>query len=174
MFGAHETQIHLTHWGRTLPLGVDTPDRHVTRHDLVTLIRFELLPFITYGPSYERAVADNLRRALDMFARDGRGDEFAYWIAETVTAANRARQLEAYDPDARSVLATHWSVSYEVTDGGPAAVLRVHFPEQDRGVAKHPVHYGKEFPSLQAAREYAWNVGVTQRFVSRFAATASA
>jgi hypothetical protein len=175
MFGAHETQIHLAHWQRSLPFQVDIPGREfpVTRDDLIAVIRWELLPFITYGPSYQRAVTDNLRTALHMFRQD-RGEEFAYWIGATVDAAARARKPEPFDPAAPTVLASHWFVSYEITQGKEGAVLRAHHADVKCSLLRHPVHYGKAFPDQEAAREYAWRFGLVKRFVSRFAAVPQA
>ncbi|MHB9861935.1 hypothetical protein [Streptomyces sp. YIM S03343] len=183
MFGAHEAQLYLTHWQQTLPLEISVPDRErpVTRTALIRVIRAELLPFITYGPGYERAVADNLRSALHQYNLD-RGTEFAYWLAEALRAGTRARvhTIEPFDPEATRVTATPWCVSYTTNGGIVGAILNVH--DYDRSVpntwgglgvvVRHPVYDGRHFGSRIEAAVFAYNAGLLTRYTPVYAACA--
>jgi hypothetical protein len=174
MFGAHESQLHITHWQRSLPLEVAVPSRErpVTRGALVRVIREELLPFITYGPSYERGVADNLRTALTMFGAD-RGDEFDYWLGMTLAAAVAARRPGAWEAGMTTVTATNWGVSYVTGSNIAGAILHVsHIDESLPNplggtglVIRHPVYDGMEFASRDEAELMAFHAGLTTRYV---------
>ncbi|MBP5926722.1 hypothetical protein F3K32_42715 [Streptomyces sp. LBUM 1483] len=175
MFGAHEAQTRLTHWQRTLPTEVTVPGREqpVTRTALLAVIRAELLPFITFGPTYQRGVAEEFTRALDMFHR-GWGEEFAYWLGQTLDVATRVRDVEPFEFDAKKVTATTWGVSYTTGSHVEGAVLNVHHFDRNvsgvDAVLLHPVYDGREFESREAAAEFAWNAGLTKAFISRHVA----
>jgi hypothetical protein len=185
MIAAHQVQLQLTHWQRTLPLEVAVPTRTapITRDALLRVVRAELLPFVTYGPSYERAVAENLRRALDMFIGD-RGEEFTYWLGEALRAGiqARTRTAEPFDPEAVTVTATAWGVSYETGGDDDGARLNVHdFDETAPNawggvgvVVRHPVYDGLRFRSVADATEFAYKAGLVRRYVSRLAPAAQA
>jgi hypothetical protein len=178
MFGAHEAQLHLTHWGRTLPLevAVSSKEKPVTRAAFIHVIREELLPFVTYGPDYERPVAANLGTALRMF-RDDHGDEFDYWLAVTLAAAVAARRSGAWEAGVTTVTATRWGISYTTGSNIAGAVLRVSLidealpnPLGGTGlVVRHPMYDGLEFASREDAEVMAWHAGLTQRYASRLA-----
>lgn len=181
MLNAHDAQARLTRWQSTLPREVAVPDRKrpVTRDALLTVIREELLPFVTFGPTYRRPVADNLGRALDMYCRD-RGEEFLYWLTQALNSAISVRDVEAWEPDIRTVTATRWGVSCVSGTGIDGHVLHVTFLDDDalnsfggRGVTvPHPVYDGVKFSSLAAARLFAFGAGLTKRFVPESAVAA--
>ncbi|GGX56359.1 hypothetical protein [Streptomyces noursei] len=185
MIAVHQVQLQLPHWQRMLPAEVAVPDRTapVTRAALVRVIRAELLPFITFGPSYNRAVAENLRRALDMYCR-GWGQEFVYWLGEALRAGVQARTsvAEPFVPEARVVTATAWGVSYRTGGGVEGARLSVHdFDETapnawgGTGVSvRHPVYDGLRFRSVTEAKEFAYRAGLLRRYVSHRAPAAQA
>jgi hypothetical protein len=178
MFGAHETQIHLAQWWRTLPLEVAAPSREgvITRAEFIHVIREELLPFVTYGRDYERPVADNLGTALRMF-RDDRGDAFDYWLAATLAAAVAARRPGLWAADVVTVAATKWGVSYVTGSNIAGARLNVSLIDESLPnplggtglVVRHPMYDGLEFASREDAQLMAWHAGLTQRYVSRLA-----
>jgi hypothetical protein len=174
VIAAHQVEQQLAHWQSKLPAAVAVPTRTapVTRDAFLRVVRAELLPFITYGPGYERPVAEELRRALDMYIRD-RGEEFSHWLGEALRAAARARArtAEPFDPQAVLVAATEWSVSYTAGSGIDGAILKVHDVDQTAqnewggmGVSvHHPVYDGLRFSSVTDAREFAYNAGLLKR-----------
>jgi hypothetical protein len=175
MFGAHQAQMYLAQWERNLPLEVAVPgkEKPVTRAAFVHVIREELLTFITYGPDYERSVADNLATALRAFL-GGDGDAFDYWFALTLAAAVAARRPGVWDADTTTVTATKWGVSYTTGSNIPGAILNVSLidealPNPFGGtglVIRHPMYDGLPFDSREAAEVMAWHAGLTQRYVS--------
>ncbi|MFE5037073.1 hypothetical protein [Streptomyces sp. NPDC056683] len=180
MFGAHQAELQMAHWQRTLPaeVAIEGRERPVTRTALVAVIRAELLPFITYGPTYERAVADELHRALDMYSR-GRGQEFAYWLNEALRAGIKARRVEPFSTDFVHVTATAWGISYATGTDIEGARLNVHGCDEtapnDMGgigvVYRHPVYDGLTFHSVDEASEFAYNAGLLKRHARRWATT---
>ncbi|GAA2732189.1 hypothetical protein [Streptomyces nogalater] len=180
MFGEHEKDLHLTHLQRTLPVAVavDGRERPVDRMALMAVIREELLPFITYGPSYEQAVAEGLRRALYHYSLH-RGQQFAYWLGKTLRAGIKARRVEPYDRDFVHVTATAWGISHATGTDIEGAQLNVHgFDESvpnDRGgvgvTFRHPVYDGLRFRTVEDSSEFAYRAGLLKRHGRRWADT---
>ncbi|MDX3672747.1 hypothetical protein [Streptomyces europaeiscabiei] len=179
MFGAHEAQIRLAHWQRTLPVKVAVTGRApVTRAAFLAVVRAELLPFITFGPTYQRFVAEEFVRALDMFNR-GWGEEFVYWLGEALRAGVKARNVEPFDEGAVHVTATAWGISYSHRSDIDGVALSVYdfdeaAPNNCGGVGRsfrHPVYDGLRFDSDAAAREFAYNAGLVMRYAPRAVAT---
>lgn len=168
MFHAHRAEEDLTSLARVLPYRITVPGwpYPVSRDDLLGVIRWELMQYVTFGPTYRRAVADELRRALEMF-REHRGEEFAHWIAETVTVAAKIRGAEPHDPQHFGTCATPWHVSYETTARRDDVTLCVVNNSWPTGTVRHPVHYGKTFPTREDAHAYAWQHGLLIRSDSR-------
>lgn len=172
MFEARETQLRLTHWQRSLPREVAVPHQKdpVTREALVHVIRQELLPFITYGPTYAPAVAEYLRAALQTF-RAGAGDEFDYCLGKALASAISFRNVTDYEPGAVVVTATSWGVSYSTGSHIDGAILNVYdvdetAPNAHGGTGlliRHPVHDGMQFVSIEAATRFAYYAGLLKR-----------
>lgn len=120
------------------------------------------MPFVTFGPTYRRAVADELHRALEMFRND-HGEEFAYWIHETVNVAAKIRGAEPHDPNHYGTYATPWPVSYETTALRDYVTLCVVHNSWPLGTVRHPVHLGKAFPTQEDAHGYVWRHGLLKR-----------
>jgi hypothetical protein len=176
MFADYQAPLQLAHWEQKLPAEVDVPSRTapISLGAFLRVIRAELLPFITYGPSYERAVAENLRRALNMYV-NGRGEEFTYWLGETLRAGvqARARTAEPFDPGFAHVTATAWAVSYSTGADIEGAALNVYDVDDRDGVGPvvyHPVYNGLRFRSVDDASEFAYKAGLIKRHAPRWAA----
>lgn len=174
MFGSHQTAEALATFERVLPERVTVEGREpVTCSAFLRVIRNELLPSLTYGPGYQRAVADNLRTALRLF-KDGRGEEFAYWLDETLDAAATLRGTLSAECVAgeKHVVATEWGVSYSSGGGEPGVTLKVYGWDEDavnemggKGVLiRHPVHNGLWFADMAEAKSYALRYGLIKRY----------
>lgn len=175
MFGSHQTAEALATFERALPAEVTAEGRKpVSRAAFLRVVSNELLELITYGPTYRRAVADNLRTALRMF-KDGRGEEFAYWLDQTLdaTAALRGTASAEYDAGETYVTATSWGVSYPFGGGEPGVTLKVYDWDEDavnemggKGVLiRHPVHNGLWFATDAEAKDYALRYGLIKLYV---------
>lgn len=91
MIGTHQTDTWLASLDVTLPDQVAgaAGEQSLSKSALLGAIRTQLLPYITYGPTYRRAVADNLARALSAFRRE-RGEDALFWLNDAITAATAA------------------------------------------------------------------------------------
>ncbi|MFI1203529.1 hypothetical protein ACH4VR_29555 [Streptomyces sp. NPDC020883] len=173
MIAAHQVQLQLAHWHMSLPREIAVPDRAtpVTCIAVVRVVRAELLAFLTFGPSYDHAVAENFRRALEMYCR-GWGREFIYWLGEALRSAIQARTqvAEPFDPKAHYVTATTWGVSYVTGSGIEGARLNVHDVDESAPnawggtgfVVPHPLYDGLNFASVTDAKEFAYQAGLLQ------------
>lgn len=176
MFGANEVETRLTYLQRYLPNEVTVPDRDapVTADALIRVIRAELVPFVTYGPSYVHTVADSLGMTLSAFRR-GSGKEFTFWLGRALRAGvtARARQGEPFDAQTRTVTATAWNVSYETGSGIDGVRLHVHdFNDSapaTQGCVDHPMYDGLRFASVADANEFTYRAGLVKRYVPRTA-----
>ncbi|QDN64466.1 hypothetical protein [Streptomyces sp. S1D4-14] len=180
MFGSHQTAEALATFERALPAEATAEGREpVSRAAFLRVVSNELLELITYGPTYQRAVADNLRTALRMF-KDGRGEEFAYWLDQTLdgAAALRGTRDAEHDAGETYVTATSWGVSYPFGGGKPGVTLNVYDWDDDvvndmggKGVLiRHPVHDGLWFADMAEAQGYALRYGLIKRYVREAAA----
>ncbi|WP_128378535.1 hypothetical protein [Streptomyces cavernae] len=167
--------LHQT--AETMPaeLAIDGRERPVTRYAVLRVLRNELRPMLTYGPTYQPTVADRALRALALFHR-GKGKQAVDALDQACEAAADVRAADAYDPAERYVTASSWAVSQTVGSGINGAVLNVHDLDHEapnaRGglgvVVWHPVHDGREFTSSHEARAYALRMGLLRRFAPRF------
>jgi hypothetical protein len=184
MFTAHEAYGWLARMRRAMPAQLTIEDREqpVTNHAMLHVLYLELRPMVTYGPTYQRSVADHAARALSHFNRE-RGAQALYWLEQACEAAAELRAADPYDPAKIYAAATTWGVSCTLdTDMGlswakPAAdgaTLNVYDAEPHRAesmggtVIYHPLHHGRQFRSKNEASAYALRMGLLKPFVSRF------
>lgn len=176
-FGAAEVDTRLRFLAMHLPDEVTIPTRNtsVTSDAFVRVIRGELVPFVTYGPDFVHKVSGRLEWALGAFRRgDGLAFMFELECALRDAVAARAERIEPYTPEARTVTATDWCVSYETGSNLDCALLNVHdFNEGTAGglgvVVRHPVYDGLTFASTADANEFAYWAGLVKRYAPRTA-----
>ena len=70
-------------------------------------------------------------------------------------------------PGVNTVLASEWNISFSTGSHITGAILHVHRPADGFGVIHHSDYDGMVFPSLDAAHDFALEVGLLKVYVPR-------
>jgi hypothetical protein len=178
MFHPHDAYGWVQRMAQAMPaqLLIDGRERPIAREGALLVLHHELRPMVSFGPEYQRDVADAAQRALVDFNRE-RGEASLSWLEQACETAARLRtaKIGPYDSNGSYVTATSWCVSTDTGTNIDGAVLNVHDVDPDRPtdrggiVIHHPVHAGRQFTSRDEARAYALRMGLLKRPVPRAA-----